>query len=69
MLQNQQVGQNLKVEYLTDGELQSQEFDLVNLADNSNFLNLLRNGTVQTIHTGEATLDDIFIKATGRKLR
>ena len=60
---------NVKVEYLTDGELHSQEFDLVNLADNSNFLNLLRKGTVQTIHTGEATLDDIFIKATGRKLR
>ena len=60
---------NVKVEYLTDGEIQSQEFDLLNLADNSNFLNLLRNGTVQTIHTGEATLDDIFIKATGRKLR
>ena len=60
---------NVKVEYLTDGELKTQEFDLVNLADNSNFLNLLRTGTVQTIHTGEATLDDIFIKATGRQLR
>ena len=60
---------NVKVEYITNGELQSQEFDLVNLADNSNFLNLLRNGKVQTIHTGEATLDDIFIKATGRQLR
>ena len=51
---------NVKVEYLTDGELKTQEFDLVNLADNSNFLNLLRTGTVQTIHTGEATLDDIL---------
>ena len=60
---------NVKVEYITNGELQSQEFDLVNLADNSNFLNLLKSGTVQTIHTGEATLDDIFIKATGRQLR
>ena len=60
---------NVKVEYLTDGEIKTQEFDLINLADNSNFLNLLRTGTVQTIHTGEATLDDIFIKATGRQLR
>jgi len=59
----------VKVEYLKNGELLSQEFDIKNLADNNNFINLLRTGTVQTIHSAEATLDDIFIKATGRKLR
>ncbi|MBU0498278.1 MAG: ABC transporter ATP-binding protein [Candidatus Thermoplasmatota archaeon] len=59
----------VKVEYLKNGELLSQEFDLNNLADNSSFLNLLRTGTVQTIHTAEATLDEIFIKATGRQLK
>ena len=59
----------VKVEYLKDDELLSQEFDLKNLADNKNFLSLLRTGNVQTIHTAEATLDDIFIKATGRKLK
>jgi len=59
----------LKVEYLKDNDLLSQEFDLKNLADNKIFLNLLKTGNVQTIHTAEATLDDIFIKATGRKLR
>jgi fluoroquinolone transport system ATP-binding protein len=59
----------VKIEYLTKGELQSTDFDLANLADNSEFLKLLRSGTVQTIHTAEATLDEIFIKATGRKLK
>jgi len=60
---------NVKVEYLIDGKLQNKEFDLENLADNKNFLGLLKTRNVQTIHTGEATLDDIFIKATGRQLR
>jgi fluoroquinolone transport system ATP-binding protein len=59
----------VKLEYLKDGDLVSQEFDLDKLADNKSFLNLLRTGTVQTIHTEEATLEDIFIKATGRQLK
>jgi len=59
----------VKVEYLKDGKLLSQEFDLKNLSENNNFHSLLKSGNVQTIHTAEATLDDIFIKATGRKLR
>jgi fluoroquinolone transport system ATP-binding protein len=59
----------VKVEYLKKGELVSQEFDLKNLAENKNFFALLKTGTVQTIHTEEATLDDIFIKATGRQLK
>jgi len=59
----------VKVEYLKNDGLVSQEFDLKNLADNTNFISLLRTETVQTIHTEEATLDDIFIKATGRQLK
>lgn len=59
----------VKVEYLRDNELVSQDFELKNLAENIDFLTLLRTGTVQTIHTAEASLDDIFIKATGRQLK
>ena len=59
----------VKVEYLKGKDLVSKEFDLEKLADNKNFLNLLRTGSVQTIHTEEATLEDIFIKATGRHLK
>jgi fluoroquinolone transport system ATP-binding protein len=59
----------VKVEYLKNGELVSRDFDLNGLANNNLFLSLLRTGSVQTIHTAEATLDDIFIKATGRQLK
>ena len=58
----------VKVEYLKDNELLSRDFDLNNLASNKDFLDLLKTGNIQTIHTAEATLDDIFIKATGRQI-
>ena len=59
----------VKVEYLENDELKSQEFELTNLADNKDFLSLLVEGNIQTIHTAEATLEDIFINVTGRKLK
>jgi len=59
----------VKVEYLKEDKLVSEEFNLSNLGGNTQFLSLLNSGKVQTIHTAEATLEDIFIKATGRKLR
>ena len=59
----------VKIEYLKDDELVKKEFDLKNLADNNDFLKLLKTGKIQTIHTAEATLDEIFINVTGRKLR
>lgn len=59
----------VKVEYIKGGDIDRKEFDLKNLADNNEFLSLLRSGNVQTIHTAEATLDEIFIKATGRQLK
>lgn len=57
----------LRVEYLDDGSAQSKEFPLAGLADNADFLATLRQ-PVQTIHTQEATLEQIFIQATGRSL-
>jgi fluoroquinolone transport system ATP-binding protein len=59
----------VKVEYLKNDDLVGQDFDLKNLADNKGFLSLLRTGMVQTIHTKEATLEEIFIKVTGRQLK
>jgi fluoroquinolone transport system ATP-binding protein len=59
----------VKLEYLDDGNLARQEFELRDLANNTSFLTLLRSGKVQTMHTAEATLDEIFIKATGRQLK
>lgn len=59
----------VKIEYVKNNELVSQEYDMLHLADNKEFVDILRSENVQTIHSKEATLDDIFIKATGRKIK
>lgn len=59
----------VKVEYSNNGDLAREEFSLAELGSNNSFLNLLNSGRVQTIHTEEATLDDVFIKVTGRQLK
>jgi fluoroquinolone transport system ATP-binding protein len=59
----------VRVEYLNNGDLARKEFTLTDLGSNNTFLNLLNSGRVQTIHTEEATLDDVFIKVTGRQLK
>jgi fluoroquinolone transport system ATP-binding protein len=59
----------VKVEYLNNGNLAKEEFALADLGSNSAFLGLLNSGKVQTIHTEEATLNDVFIKVTGRQLK
>ena len=59
---------SVRVEYCTDAHTERAEFALAGLADNTAFQNVLRAGTIQTIHSGEATLEDIFIRVTGRGL-
>ncbi len=56
------------VEYRTDGRLESREFLLADLGTNGEFLSLLQKDGLETIHTQEATLEDIFIRVTGRRL-
>ncbi|OPY27523.1 MAG: putative ABC transporter ATP-binding protein [Methanocella sp. PtaU1.Bin125] len=58
----------VRVEYNENAHVETREFDLKDLAANAGFMDLLRTKDVQTIHTEEATLEDIFIKATGRSL-
>ena len=38
------------------------------LGENREFLELLRDESIQTIHSPEATLENIFIQVTGRSL-
>jgi fluoroquinolone transport system ATP-binding protein len=59
----------VRVEYLADGRRSFREFPLSGLADNAEFLSTLRTGEVQTIHSREATLETVFIRATGRSLQ
>jgi fluoroquinolone transport system ATP-binding protein len=48
--------------------LKSYQFPLEGLADNPEFLTLLRNPALQTLHTQETSLEDIFLQVTGRHL-
>ncbi len=59
----------VRLEYGTDNGTERREFPLEGLGNNTDFLNLLRRNDVQTIHTLEATLEDIFIQVTGQRLK
>ncbi|UYN88920.1 MAG: ABC transporter ATP-binding protein [Anaerolineales bacterium] len=59
---------NVRVEHGSSGETTTKEFKMDGLGDDAEFLSLLRSGTVQTMHTTEATLEGIFIEVTGRGL-
>ncbi len=58
----------VRVEYDVDGKLESQEFQLQGLAENEAFLGTIRKPSLQTIHTQETSLENIFIHVTGREL-
>jgi fluoroquinolone transport system ATP-binding protein len=49
-------------------EFPTREFPLEGLADRPEFLDLLRRGSVVTMHTQEATLADVFVLLTGRAI-
>ena len=57
----------VRVESASNGRLESREFGLDGLADDEGFRDALR-GRVETIHTLEATLEDVFLQVTGRTL-
>ncbi len=58
----------VRVEFADGEATASQAFPLADLADNPSFLELLRQREIQTIHSLEATLEDVFIQITGRSL-
>ena len=58
----------VRVEALSDGTRIAREFALGSLADDSDFLGLLRSGEVETIHTLDTTLEEVFVRVTGRTL-
>jgi fluoroquinolone transport system ATP-binding protein len=64
-----EFGQSLvQVEFQANSHTEKRHFPLKELGDNPNFLELIRSVDVQTIHSQEATLEDVFIQLTGRKL-
>jgi fluoroquinolone transport system ATP-binding protein len=58
----------LAVEHREDGQVMRSEFELSGLGDNPAFLSLIKEKNIETIHTEEATLEDVFIEVTGRRL-
>lgn len=59
----------VRVEYRgDDGGLCAAEFPMDTLADDPAFHEVLRSYHVETIHSREASLDDVFVDITGRRL-
>ena len=58
----------VQVEYGLNGSASSKVFALDGLGDNGEFISLLKSEAIQTIHTQETTLENIFIEVTGRSL-
>ena len=58
----------VSVEYKENGGTVTKEFPMQEIGKNSDFLEILTTKDIETIHSGETTLEDIFIKVTGVKL-
>jgi fluoroquinolone transport system ATP-binding protein len=58
----------VRLETLHNGSRAAREFPLDGLADNPEFVSALRAGGIETMHTLETTLEDVFVQVTGRTL-
>lgn len=58
----------VRVEYRTDTALDERRFSVTDLGEDETFQRLLRSGRIETIHTDEASLEDVFIDVTGTAL-
>ncbi|ARU60209.1 ABC transporter ATP-binding protein [Tumebacillus avium] len=65
------IGRSRKVvrlEYREEGTIHASEFALADVGVNREFLRLLQEKDVLTLHTQEASLEDIFLEVTGKRL-
>ena len=62
------VKKYVKIEIFRRCVLASREFPLVDLGNNPDFNQVIKANQIQTIHSGETTLEDIFIRVTGVNL-
>ena len=59
----------VRVEYRGEnGRLDTAEFPLDDLADDPAFHAVLRNHHIETLHSREASLEDVFVEVTGKRL-
>jgi fluoroquinolone transport system ATP-binding protein len=55
----------MRLEYRENGVTINEEFPMDKIGNNSRFINLLQTKDIETLHSGETTLEDIFIHVTG----
>lgn len=58
----------VRVETRRNGSLEQQDFPLQGIGENRKFLSLLQSQDIETIHSQEASLEDVFMASTGRGL-
>jgi fluoroquinolone transport system ATP-binding protein len=58
----------VEVEFLDGKETRKESLSFVKKEDLERLKEILSNYQIQTMHTKEATLEEIFIKVTGREL-
>jgi len=58
----------VRVDYRINGTLEVRDFPLEGLAENAAFLAALGEPSLETVHTLETSLENIFIRVTGREL-
>jgi fluoroquinolone transport system ATP-binding protein len=64
-----QYGDKLvEVEYIKEGETVLESLSTIDIKDKKHLMNIIEHYDIQTMHTKEATLEEIFIKVTGRGL-
>lgn len=55
----------IKIEYQEDNQIKTERYSMDNLGENKAFLKTIKEKQIETIHSGETTLEDIFIRVTG----
>lgn len=64
-----QFGEKLViVDHIIEGQTKREQFSLIKPEDLSRLNEIMQTGKVEMMHTKEATLEEIFIKVTGRGL-
>jgi len=58
----------LHVEYKINNRTEKKVFDLDTIAKDDQFMSLIRTYPIETVHSGETSLDEIFIKVTGEEI-
>ena len=58
----------IKLEVASEKGIETREFPLDGLGENEDFLGTIREHRVETVHSQETTLEEVFLEVTGRAL-